>query len=108
MLSAGENELITETEILPLKKLSPGRRGGCVPPLLESVLERWVVQVLLEFRGGLILNFAIDRKMSLHHERQGFEHGKIEGKPIAEAINPAWRDQRSKESAKQWFCVTRA
>lgn len=108
MLSAGENKLITETEILALKKPSPGRRGGYVPTLLESVLERWVAQVFLEFRGGLILNFAIDMKMSLHHERQGFEHGKIKGKPISEAISPAWRNQRSKESAKQWFYVTRA
>lgn len=45
MLSAEESKLITTTEILPLKKLSPGRRGGYVPTLLESVLERWVVQV---------------------------------------------------------------
>lgn len=65
-------------------------------------------KVFLEFRGRLILNFAIDMKMSSHHERQGFEHGKIKGKPISEAISPVGRNQRSKESAKQWFCVTRA
>lgn len=65
-------------------------------------------KVFLEFRGRLILNFATDMKMSSHHERQGFEHGKVKGKPISEAISPAWRNQRSKESAKQWLCVTRA
>lgn len=55
----------------------------------------------MEFREGLTMSFAIDMKMSSDHERQGFEHTKIKGKPITEAISIVWRDQTGKESAKK-------
>lgn len=38
------------------------------------------------------MSFAIDVKMGSDHERQGLEHTKIKGKPIAKAISNVWRN----------------
>jgi hypothetical protein len=65
-------------------------------------------KVFLEFKGGLALSFAIDRKMSVHRGKQGFEHTKVKGRPISEAISKVWRNQRNKESVKKWLCLSRA
>lgn len=108
MLSAGETQHWDPDPTL--EKLSPSSRGGYVSTLLESVIRKMGSsgKVFLEFRGGLALSFAIDMETSSHHERLGFEHRKIKGKPISEAISKVWRNLRSEESAQAWLCLSRA